>query len=95
MQSAENETVRFVRDVVPQEAEGLVEKWLQQVEDVMRLSLKTEASKAITAFAKGSMERKEWISSFPGQIILATNLVFWTSEVTSVHRFIFIKISLY
>lgn len=81
MQSAENEQVDFVREIVPQEAEGLVEKWLQQVENVMRLSLKSEAQAAIEAYLDG-MKRNLWISSFPGQIILASNLVFWTNEVT-------------
>lgn len=81
MQSAENEQVDFVREIVPQEAEGLVEKWLQQVENVMRLSLKSEARAAIEAYLDG-MKRNMWISNFPGQIILASNLVFWTNEVT-------------
>lgn len=84
MQSAENEEVKFVREIVPQEAEGLVEKWLQQVEIVMRLSLKSEANKAIEVFNLGLLSRNQWISSFPGQIILASNLIFWTSEVTNV-----------
>lgn len=83
MQSAENEQVEFVREIVPQEAEGLVEKWLQQVEIVMRLSLKNQALRAIEAYLN-SMSRNEWISSFPGQIILASNLIFWTKDVTKV-----------
>lgn len=86
MQSAENEEVDFVREIVPQEAEGLVEKWLQQVESVMRLSLKNEAQAAIEAYLD-NMQRNHWISSFPGQIILASNLVFWTNEVTEVRDF--------
>lgn len=84
MQSAENEQVEFVREIVPQEAEGLVEKWLQQVESVMRLSLQSEAQASIEAYLDG-MKRNHWISSFPGQIILATNLIFWTNEVTEVN----------
>jgi len=83
MQSAENEQVKFVREIIPQEAEGLVEKWLQQVELVMRLSLKNEAAKSIEIYSQ-QIPRQQWISSFPGQIILASNLIFWTSEVTNV-----------
>lgn len=82
MQSAENEQVRFVHEIFPHEAQGLVEIWLQQVEIVMKMSLKNEAQKSIEAFM--SMNRSEWISSFPGQIILAANLIFWTSDVTNV-----------
>ena len=48
----------------------------------MRLSLRYEAKKAIEAYEKVS--RKDWVTRFPGQIILACNIVYWTSEVTKV-----------
>lgn len=80
MQSSENEVVPFFRNIIPSEASGLVEKWLQQVEEIMRLSLRAEASKAIDAYHK--LTRKEWVVSFPGQILLACSNIFWTSEVT-------------
>jgi dynein heavy chain, axonemal len=82
MKSEENEEVRFVRVIKPQEASGLVEKWLLQVEEVMRLSLKSEAVKAIKAYS--NMKRVDWISTFPGQISIAVNAIHWTKDVTEV-----------
>jgi dynein heavy chain len=85
MRSDENEAVPFIKQVKPEEAHGLVEVWLQQVEESMRLSLKAEAVKAVDQHQK--MKREEWISSFPGQILLATNIIYWTTEVTKVIQF--------
>ena len=80
--SNEGEKVSLITEIVPQEVRGLVEKWLSLVEDNMRLSLRAEASKAIGNFSK--MSRFEWISSFPGQIVIAVDIIFWTSQVTKV-----------
>lgn len=85
MISSEDEIVSFVRQIIPKDANGLVEKWLQQVEEIMRLSLKLEASKAIEAY--NNMSRKEWMTSYPGQILLACNNVYWTTDVTKVSLF--------
>jgi len=82
MRSEENEIVKFIKLVKPSEASGLVEKWLIQVEEAMRLSLKYEAVKAVNEYLK--MKRDEWISSFPGQILLTVNSIYWTQDVTKV-----------
>jgi dynein heavy chain len=82
LQSSENELVECIREISPSDANGLVEKWLQQVEEIMRLSLRTEAKKAIDAY--DDLSRREWVTSFPGQIVLACNIVYWTTEVTKV-----------
>lgn len=84
IQSSENEIVSCIREIAPEEANGLVEKWLQQVEEVMRLSLRSEAQKAIEAYTE--LTRRQWVTSFPGQIVLACNIVYWTSEVTKVNE---------
>jgi len=81
MISSENEVVPFNKKINPKESGGLVERWLQQVEDSMRSSLRAEAVKAINS----KMNRAKWISSYPGQIILASNIIYWTSEVTKVY----------
>jgi dynein heavy chain len=82
IQSSENELVSCIREIAPEEANGLVEKWLQQVEEVMRLSLRMEAQKSIDAYER--LSRKDWVTSFPGQIVLACSIVYWTSEATQV-----------
>jgi len=82
MNSSENEYVEFIRKIVPSEANGLVEKWLQQVEEIMRLSLRTEAAKALDAYTNQNL--KEWVMGFPGQIVLAASIIFWTAQVSEV-----------
>ena len=82
IRSEENEQVKFVKLIKPQEAMGLVEKWLFQVEEAMKSSLKMEAAKAIKAYS--DMKRVDWISAFPGQILIAVNIIHWTKDVTHV-----------
>ena len=82
MRSEENEIVKFPNIVRPAEASGLVEKWLAQVEEAMKLSLRSEAIKAVNEYL--NMKRVDWIASFPGQILLAVNSIFWTKDVTKV-----------
>lgn len=82
MESSEGECVRFIVDINPHEANGLVEIWLQQVESVMRMSLRAEALKALDKSSGSDVSREEWIKMFPGQIVLVVNLLNWTSEVT-------------
>ncbi len=84
MQSTEFENVKFLRNINPNDARGLVEKWLKKVEDMMRLSLETETIKAFDKYK--STELEEWITLFPGQIVLIVNSVIWTSEATNVKK---------
>lgn len=83
--SAESEEIKLVREVVPEDANGLVEVWLLEVETLMKLTLKSEASKAINGYHQ--LSRLDWISKYPGQIIVATSIIYWTSEVTQVWVF--------
>ncbi|XP_073998137.1 dynein axonemal heavy chain 3-like isoform X3 [Rhodnius prolixus] len=80
MISAEDEIVPFVTNIVPAEAKGLVEKWLVQVEQVMRESLKDICSEALNTY--GTMYRVEWLLSWPGMIAICCNFIKWTAEVT-------------
>ena len=48
----------------------------------MKLSLKEEMTKAVKAYVEHP--RKEWVTSWPGQIVLAASTVHWTAEVTQV-----------
>ncbi|CAH3114243.1 unnamed protein product [Pocillopora meandrina] len=80
MISAEGETVRFSKKVVPAHARGLVEKWLLQIEQTMKLSLQEVMSEAVTAYPQNP--RTEWVLSWPGQVVLASSIIYWTKEVT-------------
>ncbi|XP_041348477.1 dynein heavy chain 3, axonemal-like isoform X2 [Gigantopelta aegis] len=80
MESAEKERVDFPKTITPADAHGLVEKWLYQVEEVMKLSLREVMIKAVISYP--DMPRREWVLEYPGQIVLAASQVHWTGEVT-------------
>ncbi|GFS14644.1 dynein heavy chain 3, axonemal [Elysia marginata] len=85
MESAEKERVEFARNIVPADAHGLVEKWLQQVEEVMKLSLREVMGKAVNAYP--TTQREQWVLQWPGQIVLAASQIHWTAEVTQAIRY--------
>ena len=82
MESAEKEKVDFHKVIIPADAKGLVERWLLQVEEVMKLSLRVVSSKAVDAYTK--KPRNEWVLEWPGQVVLAASQIHWTAEVTQV-----------
>ena len=57
---------------------------LFQVEEVMKLSLRTVMAKAVEAYPKEA--RKVWVLNWPGQVVLAASIVHWTTEVTNVNK---------
>jgi len=71
------EQVDFTRDLP---LEGKVERYLQDVIDVMRGSLKDIGQKALKAFYEVT-EKKEWLEQFPAQICLLVNLCVWVTEI--------------
>ncbi|XP_064605237.1 dynein axonemal heavy chain 3-like isoform X2 [Liolophura sinensis] len=80
MESAEKEVVEFSRIITPDEAKGLVEIWLSQVEEVMKLSLREVMVKAVDSYQK--TKREEWVLQWPGQVVLASSQIHWTAQVT-------------
>ncbi|XP_071052042.1 dynein axonemal heavy chain 3 isoform X2 [Onthophagus taurus] len=80
MISADNEVVNLSSKIVPAESKGMVEKWLLQVQLIMLQSMKDIMNFAVKAFTPQS--RKEWILSWPGQIIQACDCIIWTTDVT-------------
>ncbi|XP_045475837.1 dynein axonemal heavy chain 3 [Harmonia axyridis] len=80
MISAEKEVVPLSGKIIPADAKGMVEKWLVQVETLMIQSLKDITRDAIYAYP--SMDRPEWIVSWPGQVVQCVNSVQWTTDVT-------------
>lgn len=79
MLSDEDEYVPMSTKIFPADAKGLVEKWLSQVEKLMKVSLRDVAQDSIAAYF--NTQREEWILSWPGQIVLCSSQVHWTSEV--------------
>ncbi|XP_025109931.1 dynein heavy chain 3, axonemal-like isoform X5 [Pomacea canaliculata] len=80
MVSVEKEVVPFVEKLLPQEARGMVEKWLLQVEKMMIKSVRSVIKNSIFAYEK--TPRKAWVLKWPGQVILCVSSIYWTTEVT-------------
>ena len=79
MISAQNEEVEFDRVLIPAEAKGMVEKWLDQVRQTMITSLHKVTSESVEAYAKTA--RNQWVQDWPGQVVLAVSSIYWTSSV--------------
>lgn len=81
MISAESEEVLFDKkvDVNEGDKKGNVEKWMLEIEAVMRRSLKNICKDSLKEYL--TVERILWVRQWPGQIILAVNSVHWTTEV--------------
>ncbi|CAG9584340.1 unnamed protein product [Danaus chrysippus] len=78
MASSEGEVVGLSSSIQPADAKGMVERWLQQLEQQMMISLRDVAAEAITAYTV--TKREEWVLNWPGQIVQAGSCVHYTSE---------------
>lgn len=79
MLSEEEEYVPFSGKIFPADAKGMVERWLSQVEELMKTSLRDIAQDSVIAYFMN--KRNEWIVAWPGQIVLCASQIHWTSEV--------------
>lgn len=57
----------------------MVERWLQQLEEQMMVSLRDVAGEAIAAYQ--STPRESWVIAWPGQVVQASSCVHYTTEV--------------
>uniref|UniRef100_H3ANA7 AAA+ ATPase domain-containing protein n=1 Tax=Latimeria chalumnae TaxID=7897 RepID=H3ANA7_LATCH len=80
MESAENEKVELVQCIIPARAKGLVERWLREVEKLMKTSLQEVIFRSINAYPEN--QREVWVLQWPGQVILASSSVYWTMEIS-------------
>ncbi|KAL8439659.1 hypothetical protein Efla_004567 [Eimeria flavescens] len=77
MFSAEGERMPFVQPLVT--ASKSVEIWMQDLEHVMKLSVRESLQIAIRDYA--SSVRTEWVMKHPGQCVLNGSQVHWTALV--------------
>lgn len=86
MISADKETVTFKRkiDVNEGDKKGNVEKWMLEIENVMRTTLMEIMNDSIKDFYK--IKRTEWVQKWPGQIVLGVDQLDWTRGVEEVFR---------
>lgn len=65
----------------------MVERWLQQLEQQMIISLRDVASESIIAYP--ITKRDEWVLNWPGQIVQAGSCIQYTTEVGLSGNYIF------
>ncbi|XP_059059125.1 dynein axonemal heavy chain 3 [Achroia grisella] len=78
MASAEGEVIKLSSTIQPADAKGMVERWLQQLEQQMIVSLRDVATEAVGAYP--SSKREEWVLIWPGQVVQAGSCVQYTAE---------------
>lgn len=81
MISAEGEEVELDKkiDVNEGDKKGNVEKWMLEIEAIMRRSLKGICKESLKAYT--NIPRTTWVRQWPGQIVLAVNSIHWTTDV--------------
>ena len=81
MISAEKEEVSYLKkiDVNEGDKKGNVENWMLEIEAQMIASLKQLAIKSSACYE--TTPRTDWSKMWPGQIVLASSQIFWTTEV--------------
>lgn len=77
MFSAEKEKVDFVDYVNPNEKN--VEDWMNEVEDMMRQSVRFELKNSVDKYPE--TKRTAWTCNHPGQTVLNGSQVWWTTLV--------------
>lgn len=79
MVSSEGEQVDLTESISTSAARGQVEKWLLELEAMMRRSVRDQIVLALEAYA--STPRKEWVQKWPGQVVICVGQTYWTSGV--------------
>lgn len=59
----------------------------------MKLSLREVTAKAVTAYT--TQPRTQWVLNWPGQVVLASSTIHWTSEVQTALYYTVIAIQYY
>jgi dynein heavy chain len=80
MHSKEGESVPLVRIINPGDAKGNVERWLKEVEIVMRDTVLDQCSGSLKSYT--AVSRAEWTVDWPGQVVLTVNQIHWTQGVS-------------
>ena len=60
--------------------QGMVEKWLLQVQETMILSLQDVTKESVVAYEE--KPRDKWVLEWPGQVVIAASTIYWTRDVT-------------
>ena len=77
MNSSEGEKVPF-KGIV--RLEGVVEGWLCDVEDMMRVTLKDVLRSCRIDLKKHLNKRDKWVKDWPGQMLITASQIQWTAD---------------
>lgn len=77
--SHDGETIPLTKKINPATANGLVEKWLKDVQVVMVESIQEQLRSAYDVYY--ASVRKNWCLKWPGQIVQTIASLTWTSDV--------------
>ncbi|MGH0135647.1 UNVERIFIED_CONTAM: hypothetical protein FKN15_057952 [Acipenser sinensis] len=59
---------------------GMVEKWLQQVEEMMLSSVRQVIQDGTEGYIQ--LPRKKWVLQWPGQVVICVSSIYWTKEMS-------------
>ncbi|XP_066592221.1 dynein axonemal heavy chain 7-like [Prorops nasuta] len=82
MLSSEGEIVKLENIIDTEKARGQVEKWLLELETSMKKSIKFQVTGSKDAY--GKKERSQWALDWPGQTVLCTSKLYWTTDITKI-----------
>lgn len=77
MNSSEGEKVEFKQVL---RLEGVVEGWLCDVEDMMKLTLKDVLRACRVDLKKNLSKREKWVRDWPGQMLITASQIQWTTD---------------
>lgn len=69
-----------MEEISTAKARGQVEKWLLELEILMKKSLHEKVKGAFENYLQ--ILREKWVLAWPGQTVLAISLTYWTIEIT-------------
>lgn len=79
MQSSEGEVIKLEGVINTEQARGAVEKWLVELEDLMKKSIHKQIEMALEAYL--TKPRSEWVVMWPGQPAICVSCTYWTSLI--------------
>ncbi|ORX87075.1 hypothetical protein BCR32DRAFT_215666 [Anaeromyces robustus] len=79
MFSAQKEYIKFTEPVSVIAANGAVERWLLNIEHIMKKSMRSVTKEAVEAYSESP--REKWVLEWPGQVVLCVSQIYWTLDV--------------
>ncbi len=79
MQSSEGEVIKLEGIINTEAARGAVEKWLVELEDLMKKSIHKQIEMAIEDYL--NRPRNEWVIAWPGQPAICVSCTYWTTYI--------------